>query len=184
DVGLFFGHDERRGDTDGAGAASEKQDAAFEGEFQNAVALFGRSGPGLFIGDDFYADHEATAADIAHQFVFCGPISEALEHVVANFGGVFQQALVFDHVERSESSGQADGIASEGGGVGAGDPVHDFGAAHGDAERHAGGNALGDADDIGLDAGMLDGPPLSGAARAALHFVHNQQNSVAVADAA
>ncbi len=48
DVGLFFGHDERRGDADGAGAAAEEQDAAFEGEFQNAVALFGRSGSWSF----------------------------------------------------------------------------------------------------------------------------------------
>ena len=56
--------------------------------------------------------------------------------------------------------------------------------AHGDAERHAGSNALGHADDVRLHAGVLDGPPLAGAADAALDFVGDQQNAVLVADAA
>ena len=55
---------------------------------------------------------------------------------------------------------------------------------HADAQRHAAGNALGHADHVRLHAGVLDGPPLARAARAALHLVHHQQNAVAVADGA
>ena len=68
--------------------------------------------------------------------------------------------------------------------MGAGLPVHDFGARHADAERHAGGDALGHADDVGLDAGVLDGPPLAGAAGAGLHFIGDEEDAVLVADAA
>ena len=61
--------------------------------------------------------------------MFLGPIGHALQHVIADFGGVVQQAFFFDYIERSERGGDADWIASEGGGVRAGNPVHDFGAA-------------------------------------------------------
>ena len=55
---------------------------------------------------------------------------------------------------------------------------------HADAERHAGRDAFGDADDVGLDAGVLDGPPLSGSADAGLDLVGDEQDAVPVADAA
>ena len=63
-------------------------------------------------------------------------------------------------------------------------PVHDFGAAHHDAQRHAGSDAFRHANDIGLHSGVLDGPPLAGATGAALDFIRHQQNAVLVADAA
>src|ERR1700688_3213617 len=66
----------------------------------------------------------------------------------------------------------------------AGDPVHDFGLAHRDAERHSGSNALGHADDVGMDATVLNGKPFAGTADAALDFIHYQQDAVLVADAA
>ena len=49
------------------------------------------------------------------------------------------------------------------------------------AQRHAGGNALGGADDIRLDAKVFDRPPLAGAAHAGLDFVGDQQDAVPVA---
>ncbi len=58
------------------------------------------------------------------------------------------------------------------------------GFAHADAERHARCNAFGDADDIGLDTGVLNGPPLPCPARAGLHLIRNHQDAVTVADAA
>ena len=63
-------------------------------------------------------------------------------------------------------------------------PVHYIGARHGDSQRHARGNALGHADDVGMHARVLDRKPFSGAADAALDFVDYQENSVAVADPA
>ena len=123
-----------------------------------------RSGPaGLrdcLVFDDLDADHEAAAANVADDGMLGDPGAEALEHLFADGGGVLH-AFAFEDVHGGEGGGDADGVAAEGAGVGAGDPVHDFGAGHADAERHAGGDAFGDADDVGLDAGVLDGPPLA-----------------------
>src|ERR1039457_4350212 len=63
-------------------------------------------------------------------------------------------------------------------------PVHDLGAAQGDAERHARSDAFGHTDDVGLYPGVLNRPPLAGATDAALDLVDDQQNAVTVADAA
>src|SRR3954464_10391498 len=65
----------------------------------------------------------------------------------------------------------------------AGNPIHDLGLRQGDAERHTTGDTFRDGDDVGLDAAVLDGPPLAGASAACLHFVADQQNAVRVADA-
>ena len=53
----------------------------------------------------------------------------------------------------------------------AGDPVHDVGLGHADAKRHAAGDTFGDADDVGLDAGVFDRPPLAGACGTGLDLV-------------
>ena len=68
--------------------------------------------------------------------------------------------------------------------MGTGNPVHDFGLADGHAERHAGGDAFGGADDVGLHAGVLDGPPFSGASDTTLDFIGDQQDAVTIADTA
>ena len=68
--------------------------------------------------------------------------------------------------------------------MGAGKPVHDLGAGDERRERQAAGNALGDGDHVGGDAGVFDGPPLAGASHAGLDFVDDQQDAVLVADAA
>jgi hypothetical protein len=58
-----------------------------------------------------------------------------------------------------------------------------LGLAHGDAQRHAGGNALRHANDVGLHAGVFNRKPFARAADATLHFVDHQQDAVLVADA-
>src|SRR5256885_490676 len=62
-------------------------------------------------------------------------------------------------------------------------PVHDVGAREGHTQRHSGSNSLGDTNDVGLDAGMLDGPPFTGSANAGLDFISNQQDAILVANA-
>ena len=52
-----------------------------------------------------------------------------------------------------------------------------------EAERHIGrGDALGGDEDVGLDAPVIDGEPLAGAAPAGHDFVGDHQHAVAVAD--
>ena len=75
-------------------------------------------------------------------------------------------------------------VSAERRGMRSRNPVHDLGLRHGHAQRHAAGNSLGHADDVGLHAGVLNRPPLAGAAHARLHFVRHQQNPVTVANLA
>ena len=107
-----------------------------------------------------------------------------LHHVVADLLRVPQQPFFLDHIERGQRRRNADRIPAESRRMRTRNPVHDLGLAHGDAERHSGGNALRHANDVGMHAGVFDGKPFAGAANAALHFVHHQQNAVLVADAA
>ena len=82
----------------------------------------------------------------------------------------------------ARAAAQAMRIAAEGGGVRAGPQLRgDLGlgeqAAHGDAA----GQRLGQRHHVGLDAPVLVGEPLAGAAHAGLHFVEDQQQLVLVA---
>ena len=119
---------ERRRDADGARPAAQEENAPLEGQFDDAVALGRAIFLRLLVFDDFDADHQAAAANVAHDFVLLRPVRHALHHVIADFGGVLHQLLAFDHVEGGQRGRDADRIAAEGGGVRAGDPVHDFGA--------------------------------------------------------
>src|ERR1700728_2847937 len=180
--GFVLVDDERRGKADGVFSAAEDEEAALEGEIDNAVAQERGGFPGLLILHDFDADHEAASTDVANDGMFCRPVVQAREHLLALSFSV-GEALALEDVDGRERGGDADGVAAEGGGVGARFPVHDGGAGHADAERHAGGDAFGHADDVGLDAGVLDGPPLTGAACAGLYFVGDQQDAVLVGHA-
>ncbi len=62
--------------------------------------------------------------------------------------------------------------------------VHDLGPAEHARERQAVGDRLRDADQVGLDAGVLDREELAGAAEAGLHLVGDEDDPVAVAEPA
>lgn len=175
--------DQRGAEADAGFAAAKDEEAALEGQFDYFVAHGACGGAGLLVFYDLDADHEAAASDVAYGGVFGDPGAEAGEHGFAYGGGILH-GFALDDVQRGEGGGDADGVAAEGAGVGARNPVHDLGAGHADAEGHAGGDAFGDADDVGLDAGVLDGPPLAGAADAGLDLVGDEEDSVLVADAA
>ena len=175
--------DERRREADGVFAAAEDEETALEGEVDDTIADERRGFAGSLVLDDLEADHEAASADIADDGMFCRPVPEAGEYILALPGGV-GQAFAFENIDGRQCRGNADGIAAEGGGVGAGFPVHDGGTGHANAEGHAGGDAFGHTDDVGLDAGVLDGPPFAGAARAGLDFIGDEEDAVLIADAA
>ena len=61
-------------------------------------------------------------------------------------------------------------------------PVHDFRMRHGHAERHAGGDALGEDNDIRMKIEVLEGEHFSSAAHPALHLVSDQQNAILAGD--
>ena len=103
--------------------------------------------------------------------------------MVADLFGVLH-GFALDDVDGGKGGGDGHGVSSEGGGVRAGKPVHDFGAGDEGGERQAAGDALGYGDHVRGDAGVFDGPPLTGASHAGLDFVDDQQDAVLVADAA
>ena len=119
----------------------------------------------LAVLDEFDADHQAFAAHNADGAVARLDLGQGIERVLAEFGGVLHQP-VLDQIQRGQAGSAGQRIAAEGVAVRAGGPVHDAGAGDGGAERHARGDALGRADDIGFDAPVLDRPPLARSADA------------------
>src|SRR5438105_1935012 len=91
DVSFVFRHNEWRSDAYRVRATSQEQDAAFERQFHDAVPLIMSYGFSGLVLDDLHANHQATAADIAHHFVFLRPVGHALHHVVADLGSVVHQ---------------------------------------------------------------------------------------------
>ena len=93
------------------------------------------------------------------------------------------QALVLHHVDVGDGGGAGDRVAAEGGEVLAGaQAVGDLRAGDGGAEREAVGDPLGQHHDVRLDAEVLDGEHLAGAAEAGLHLVGDEEDAVAVED--
>ena len=99
------------------------------------------------------------------------------------------ELLLLDHGQRGERRGAAGGMPQEGlrverlaarGGPG----VHHLGAAQAGRDRHARGEALGDAQEIGNDAFVLAGEPAPGATEAGVDLVSDQQPALLVAHGA
>lgn len=132
DVGFVLVDNERGTEADACFAASEDKEAAFEGEIDDLVAHRSYRRAGLFVFDQFDADHEAATTNVADCGMFGYPGTEAREHLFANGRGVLE-AFALEDVHGGKGGGDADGIAAEGAGMGAGDPVHDVGFCHADA---------------------------------------------------
>ncbi len=147
----------------------------------DAVAQIRGALLGLLVPDDFDADHEAFAANVAHDAELAGPATQASQQIIAHAPGVFH-VFVLDQSQGRERRGNADGISAEGRGMGARGPIHDAGGRNGRGKRQAGSDALGNTNDVGLNPGVIAGPPLAGAAHAALNLVGDQQDAVLAAD--
>ena len=93
-----------------------------------------------------------------------------------------QQLLAFDHIEHGQRRRAGERRAAEGRAVDPG--LEEIGGVLADPHRadgEAAAEALGHADRIGQDAGMLEGEEPARAADAALHFVEQEQQVVPVA---
>jgi len=182
-VGLLAGEDERGAEAQAVGAAAEGEEAALEGEHFETVAELGGALFGSLVADELDADHEAEAADGADVAETLGPGSQAGHEVVADEAGVFDE-FFFEQVQSGERGGDGDGVAAEGGGVGAGRPIHDVRTGDHGRKGHAAGDAFGERDNVGDNAEVLGGEHAAGAAHAGLDFVVDEQDAVLVGDAA
>src|SRR5438128_10749712 len=112
-VGLFLVDDERRRDTYCARSAAKKKNAAFEGQFDDAIS-FGRGILfRLLVLDDLDSEHLSAAPDVTNQFVLLRPVGHALQHVTPNLRRIPHKALAFDDIQGGKWSRNADWIAAE-----------------------------------------------------------------------
>lgn len=111
---------------------------------------------------------------------------EAGGKLLADLGGVRDDLLILDDLEDLLADGARDGVAAEGGAVGAGSQdVHDFVVGHHGGDRDdAAAERLGEAGDVGADAFVLLSEQLARAPHAGLDFVADQQNVVLGAEPA
>ena len=94
------------------------------------------------------------AANVADDFKLVRPIGQAAEKVFAHAAGIFE-ILAFDQLRRRQSRRDADWISAERRAVRARLPVHYAGWREHRSERHAAGDAFGDADNVRFDSGVL-----------------------------
>src|SRR5271166_4445395 len=160
DVGLFFRHHKRRRNSDAVRATTEEEDATLERQLDDAVTFSAARRFGRLVGDDLDPDHQAAPADITHQFEPLRPVSDALHNVLPDDLGILD-ALAFQYVHGRHRGRDTYRITAKSRGVRTGHPVHDLGLRHHDAKRHAAGDSLGHADDVGLDTAVLNRPPFA-----------------------
>ncbi len=137
------------------------------------------------VRDQLDREHRAETADVADRRPALLPGEHPRADRLADERGALDQTLLVDHVEHGEPRRQRDRIAD----VGPADAaalrgVHDLGAAEDAGERQPARDRLGDADQVRLDAGMLDREEAAGAAEPGLHLVDDEHDPVIVAEAA
>src|SRR6185312_13471570 len=165
-------------------STTEQKQPAVEGELVcNVVSQRARRGFRLLVLHQFEADHQTSSAHVADVGIFVYPGLHALHHRCADGRSVLY-AFAFEDVQGGSRSRDAYRITAVRAGVRSGDPIHDVSFRHANRERHAGGDALGHADDVRLNARVFDRPPFAGASNARLYLVDDHQDAVAIADVA
>ena len=129
-IDLFFADDQGRQDLDDVGivGGNLSEDSVFlqkrghdhlrEEAFVHGVnglpSEFEFQGAGLLKLD---CDHQAFTTDFRDDVVFFLKIAEAGHELFSSKGGVFNEVLVFGHVEAGQSASHGEIVATEGGGV-------------------------------------------------------------------
>ena len=139
----------------------------------------------LRILDQLESDHRAQTAHIADARKLLRECFQARMHFLSDTRRPRAQVFGFDHIEHRMRGCDADRIAA----VCSSQPsavrgIHDGCAPGHPGEREAASQALGNGNEIGHDAGMLDREHLAGPCNAALHFVGNQHDAMLVAHGA
>ena len=143
-----------------------------------ALEHFGDGELGEVGGIELGGEHQAFAADVDDGAVARGERAQLGLEVVADFGCVGEEVFLFDVVDDGDGDGAGQRASAEGGAVHAGvDGARGFFGAEDCAEGNAAGEGLGEGGDVGLNAVVLIGAPLAGAAHAGLNFIDDEQRA-------
>ena len=186
-VELGVGEHERAEDADRVAvhAGLQQQQPSLHRRVDHGLGELGRGLLRRAVGDELDREHGAEAAHVADGREALLPGEHPRAQRLADRDGALAEALLVDHVEDGERRGLGDGVADERAADGAVvRRVHDLRLAEHARERQAGGDRLGDGDQVGLDAVVLDREQLAGAREAGLHLVDDQADPVLVADRA
>src|ERR1019366_298765 len=112
DVGLLAAHDERRSDADAVRPTSQEKHAALERKLDDAITFRTALRLGFFVGDNLDSDHQAAAADVAHQIEPLRPIGDALHDVLSDYLGILD-AFAFEDVDGGKRGCDRDRIPAE-----------------------------------------------------------------------
>src|SRR5271157_331370 len=112
DVGLLFGHHQRRREANAVRATTEEENATFERQLDDAVTFSAALRLGRFVGNDLYSDHQPATTDIAHQFEPLRPVGNALHDVLPDDLGILD-ALALQHVHGRHRGRDTYRIAAE-----------------------------------------------------------------------
>src|ERR1039458_8511245 len=150
------------------------------GAVDDDVALehFGDGVLGQIGGVEFGGDHQSRSAHIDDIGMAFGQRAQLRLEILADLCDVGEQILFFDVVDNGGGDGAGQRAPAEGGAVharmeGAGYLIGAERGAHGNAA----GQRLGQGGDVWLNAEVLIGAPLSGAAQAGLNFIGDHQGS-------
>ena len=121
-------------------------------------------------------------------YFFCSA-SQPLFEISAHARGVVDEAFVLHHRQRGEAAGAGEIVAAEGGRVDDAAVHARKGllvnrAARDDGRRGhvTAAERLGQREDVGLEAPVLEGEPFAGAAEAGLHLVADEERAVLAAE--
>jgi len=200
-VDLLFPNDEGRKDLDDIGVVSGhlSEDPMFLEERSNdhlreKALVHGMDGfPSEFELKragflEFDSDHQAFASDFGDDVVFFLEIAEAGHELFAAKSGVFNEVLVFGHVEAGQSASHGEIVATESGGVSdatiePGENALVNGATHDDggARDVATGKGFGHGDDIGIEVPVLETEPFTCSTHGSLDLVGDEKSAVFLA---
>ena len=151
--------------------------------------LHGRVGGGFAVGQtQFDSGHQTQTAHGDLQFGIGNLRLSSASRNSAEFRAAFGKFALLNFLDLRQRHRAANGMAEEGAGMNrlaarrrpCG--VHQVGATDAGRKRKTAGERLAQTNQIGHDAGVFAGKPFSGAAKAGVNFIENQQRPVFVAN--
>jgi len=172
---LFCADDER----------GEKAQSKFVRAIDEQAAVHGVSDEGIAIDGEFYADHEAFAADFLDERIIFRELFDSCANFGSARGGICEDFCFVENFEEFERDGADHGAAAEGCAMNAGAYASGDGFGGQDcAEREASSERLGDGYKVWLGRKLLIGEVAAGTAEPALNFVGDEQGIVILSERA